>query len=285
MKTTKKHILTYARQQLKGKYPEGEIDSLVRILFKQYAATSEMPMLYDVELTSEAERQIQYAIDELKKFRPIQYILGETEFYGLFFDVNPDVLIPRPETEELVDWIVREYDKNSALSIVDIGSGSGCISVALKVNFPYSSVWAVDISESALSVAQRNAAKNNVEVNHLLKNALTDNMMGFERDSLDIVVSNPPYVTLSESQLMHPNVLEYEPHIAIFTPDNAPFIFYKCIAEFAKKSLKKGGKLFFEINEAYPEEVSNILKQHGFSDISPRRDINEKWRMISARKI
>ena len=241
-------------------------------------------MLYDNEISANVEQQILAAIDELKKYRPIQYILGETEFYGLPFEVNPDVLIPRPETEELVDWIVRNYDRNAALSIVDIGSGSGCISVTLKYNFPYANVWAIDISEPTLSVAGRNAARNKTKVNHLLKDVLTDGMMGFECDSLDVIVSNPPYVTLSDTQFMQPNVLEYEPRCALFAPDNDPFIFYKRIAAFGKKSLKEGGRIFFEINEAYPEEVANILKQHCFSDISPRRDINEKWRMISARK-
>ena len=298
-----------AHQQLAGKYPEREIDSFVRILFKHYctfggicnaaAERSEvfvMPenkeiagqALNDARLQKLGQARndaIRSAIAELKNFRPIQYILGETEFYGLPFEVNPDVLIPRPETEELVDWIVREYDKSAALSIVDIGAGSGCIAVSLKTTFHNSTVWAVDVSEQALSVAKRNAAKNNVEVNFLLRDALKDGMMGFERDSLDVVVSNPPYVTASDAQQMLPNVLEYEPHIALFTPENDPLAFFKRIAAFGKECLKKGGMIFFEINETLHEEVAEVLKQYDFYDISPRRDINGKWRMVSARKI
>ena len=271
--------ITIARRQLADKYPEREIESLVRILVKHYAPA--FGGICNAAVHPAAEQQILSAVDELKKYRPIQYILGETEFYRLQFEVNPDVLIPRPETEELVDWIVRGYDKNAALTIVDIGAGSGCIAVALKVNFPNATAWAVDVSEKALSVAQRNAEKNNVEINCLKKDALKDGMMGFEANSIDIIVSNPPYVTPSEKQYMMPNVLDYEPHCALFVPENDPLIFYKHIAAFGKESLKKGGKIFFEINEAYPEEVAEILKQQGFSDVAPRKDINDKWRMVA----
>ena len=281
-----RQIVSEIRLQLADKYPETEIESFATILFKHYLDKSpaELHLMRDGEPPVEVERQIMAAIDELKKYRPIQYILGATEFYGLPFWLTPDVLIPRPETEELVDWIVRTYAKNAVLSIADICTGSGCIAVALKTNFQNACVSAVDVSEAALAVAKLNATKHNVQINYFIADALKDAMMGFGGNSLDVVVSNPPYVTPSEQRLMSPNVLEYEPHCALFTPEDDPLIFFKRIAAFAIKSLKNGGRIFFEINEAYPEEVADILKQHGFSDISPRRDINGKWRMVSARK-
>ena len=267
-----------AHRQLAGLYPEGEIDSFVRILFKRYI------IRYHVsDPPDEAKQRFFEAIGELKKYRPIQYILGETEFYGLHFDVCPDVLIPRPETEELVDWIVHEYKPDDTFTIVDIGAGSGCIAVALKKYFRCAEMWAIDVSEPALAVARKNAAKNGVTINFLLKDVLNDGMMGFEHKSIDVIVSNPPYVTPSEKQNMLPNVLEYEPHCALFTPENDPLIFYKAIAAFGKKSLKTGGKLFFEINEAYLDKVSDVLQWFGFHDITPRKDINGKWRMICAK--
>ena len=281
------HIVNEIHLQLAVLYPIEEIESFIRILFRNYLDMNPVQahLSHDNELPAEIGLQIRMAIDELKKCRPIQYILGEAEFYGLPFAVTPDVLIPRPETEELVDWIVHEYDRDSILSVIDIGTGSGCIAVALAANFPNANVWAVDISEAALAVAQQNTLKNKVKINFLLEDVLKENWMGFSPCSLDVAVSNPPYVTPSEKRLMQPNVLEYEPHCALFTPeDNDPFIFYKRIASFGLKCLKDRGRIFFEINEAFPGEVTDILKQYGYSDIVSRKDINGKWRMVSAQK-
>jgi len=274
-------------QQLSGKYAETEIDSFVHILFKQYLdmTSFEIHLMQENDMPDDSERQILENVGELAKYRPIQYILGKTEFYELHFELTPDVLIPRPETEEIVDWIVCEYENqisNTSLSIIDIGTGSGCIAVSLKANFPNSEVWAVDVSEPALSVAKRNAAKNNVEINFIKQDILNEELNYTDCDYFDIIVSNPPYVTPSEKAQMQLNVLEYEPHCALFTPENDPLIFFKRLAAFGIKKLKKSGRIFFEINEAYHEEVADILKQHGFSDISLRKDINGKWRMISA---
>jgi len=183
-----------------------------------------------------------------------------------------------------VDWIVREYDRDAILSIIDVGTGSGCIAVALAANFPNANVWAVDISDAALAVAQQNAMNNNVAVKFFREDVLKDTLMGFEPGSLDVVASNPPYVTPSEKQKMQPNVLEYEPHTALFTPGDDPLIFHKRIAEFGVNTLKKRGKIFFETNEAFSEKVADILKQYGYSDIVSRMDINGKWRMVSAQK-
>ena len=282
---TIRQIVAEINLQLAGRYNEREIESFVRILFRHFMNmnAAEMQLSNHRVPSVKLRQQIVAAVDELKKKRPIQYILGETEFYGMKFVVTPDVLVPRPETEELVDWVVREYGSGAELSVADIGTGSGCIAVALKSNFPNAQVWAVDISEQALEVAQQNALKNDVELNFLKADILKDRMMSFEPNSLDLVVSNPPYVTPAEKKRMSENVLENEPHIALFTPKNDPLIFFKLISSFALNCLKNHGKIFFEINEKYPGEVADILKQNGFSDISIRKDINGKWRMISAK--
>jgi len=283
---TIRQITAEIHRQLTGLYPEVEIESLARILFRHYLkmTPAQVQLLQGSELSINIEQQIHSAIDELKKFRPIQYILGETEFYGLPFELTPDVLIPRPETEELVDWVVHEYGRNAQLTFLDAGTGSGCIAVALAANFPNASVWAVDVSEAALAVAQRNALKNGVKVNFLLKDVLQDEWTGFVQASLDVVVSNPPYVTPSEKAQMLPNVLDYEPHDALFAPENHPLVFYERMAAFGSKCLKEGGKIFFEINEAFPEEVAEILRQNNYSDIIQRKDINGKWRMVSCNR-
>ena len=278
------HIAKDIHRQLTGLYPETEIESFIRILFRHFLGmtSAQVHLSHDNELSPGIGKQIMEVVDELKKYRPIQYILGETEFYGLHFELTSDVLIPRPETEELVDWIVHQYDRNAALIMVDIGTGSGCIAVALAANFPNASVWAMDVSEAALAVARRNALKNNVKINFFADDVLKDGTMGFASASLDVLVSNPPYVAPSEKTLMLPNVLEYEPHCALFTPENDPLIFYKQIATLGTKCLKDSGKIFFEINETYHTKVVDILRQNNYSDITPRKDINGKWRMVSA---
>ena len=270
--------------QLTGHYPETEIESYARILFKHYLkmAPAQVHLSQDSELPAGIEQQILAAIEELKKNRPIQYILGETEFYGLRFELTSDVLIPRPETEELVDWIVQEYNRNTSMTIIDIGTGSGCIAVALATNFPNANVWAVDISEAALVIAQQNALTNRVKINFLLGDVLSDGLMEFAPASLDVIVSNPPYVMPSEKALMLPNVLEYEPHVALFTPTDHPLVFYERIAAFGTKCLKNGGRIFFEINETLPDKLTDILQKNHYSDVTTRKDINGKWRMISA---
>ena len=278
------HITSDINRQLAGLYSATEIESFIRILFNHHLnmTPAQAHLLHDSEPPAGVVQQIRAAIDELGKNRPIQYILGKTEFYGLSFGVTPDVLIPRPETEELVDWVTHKYDKNATLSIVDVGTGSGCIAVSLAVNFPNANVWAMDISEAALDVARQNALKNKVNVNFLQKDVLKDSLVDLETGLQDIVVSNPPYVTLSEKRQMQPNVLEYEPHCALFSPCDDPLIFYRRIAAFGTKCLKKQGRIFFETNEVFSLEVADVLKQYGYWDIVSRKDINGKWRMVSA---
>ena len=285
-KVTIHHIISEMHRQLARQYPQTEIESFVHILLRHYMNLSpvQIHLSRDQSLTAETESAIHSAIADLKKYKPVQYIIGETKFYGLKFEVTPDVLIPRPETEELVDWILREYDRDAALSVVDIGAGSGCIAVALAAGFRNAAVWAADISEAALAVAQKNALKNNVKINFILGDILKDNMMGFQSESLDVVASNPPYVALSEKQQILPNVLEYEPHQALFAPDDDFLIFFKSIAAFGMKCLKPQGKVFFEINETIPDDVADILKQYGYMNIAVRKDLNGKWRMVCGEK-
>ena len=286
MTLTIRQIIAELHQQLAGQYPQTEIESFARILFGHYLKMTplRMHLLQDDELPDEAVQQIRAAIADLRKNRPIQYILGVTEFCGLKFEVTPDVLIPRPETEELVDWVVRQYDRDVALSLLDIGTGSGCIAVALAAAFRNACVWAVDISEAALTVALRNARANHVKIAFLLGDILNRELsIGFPPESLDVIVSNPPYIMLSEQQQIMPNVLDYEPHQALFAPDD-DLIFYERMAALGMKCLKPHGKIFFEINEAFPEKVADILQRNNYSDITARKDINGKWRMVSAQK-
>jgi release factor glutamine methyltransferase len=238
-------------------------------------------MLRDTESLSEkSESQIYNIIQELKRFKPLQYILGETEFYGLRFFVDSAVLIPRPETEELVEWVISDCKGKDNLSIIDIGTGSGCIPIALAKNLPKAQVFAIDISEDALDIARKNALENMVNIqfiqSDILKRSLSKDF------NFDVIVSNPPYVISDQKVQMSANVLDYEPHIALFAPDQNPFVFYEAIAEIAQTHLKPDGTLYFEINEALPYETAESINKYGFNT-ELKQDINGKYRMIKAK--
>lgn len=234
-------------------------------------------------LEAVAATSITLILDELKFGKPLQYILGETEFMGLRFLVNPSVLIPRPETEELVDWIIREVKRTSGYShILDIGTGSGCISIALKKNLPQMQVSAVDISYSALETAMRNAVLNGTEVDFKRVDILNYHSSWFPKQKYSIIVSNPPYITEKERAKMHNNVLDHEPHTALFVGDADPLLFYSRITEFALQYLEPLGLLFFEINENLGQETIQLLKNKGFKTIELRKDLLGKDRMIRA---
>jgi release factor glutamine methyltransferase len=229
-------------------------------------------------------------ISELKTEKPIQYITGEAWFYGLQFEVNEDTLIPRPETEELVEWIIssQQFNKStSQLKILEIGTGSGCIPISLKKNIPNAEVFAIDISEKALEVAKKNAAENSVEVNFILKNILEVDILNQPITynlkpitSFDIIVSNPPYVRNLEKDEISKNVLDYEPHLALFVEDNDALLFYRKIAQLAKESLTDNGQLFFEINQYLGKETVLLLEQLGFQNIELKKDFKGNDRMI-----
>jgi release factor glutamine methyltransferase len=219
-------------------------------------------------------------ISELKTEKPIQYITGEAWFYGLQFEVNENTLIPRPETEELVEWIIESQKDNKSknqLEILDIGTGTGCIPISIKKNIPSANVSAIDVSEEAIDVAKRNAVSNEVAINFILKNILeTENL----EQKFDIIVSNPPYVRNLEKEEISKNVLAYEPHLALFVEDNDALLFYRKIAELATKNLTPNGLLFFEINQYLGKETVVLLEQLGFQNIELKKDFKGNDRMI-----
>jgi len=225
------------------------------------------------------------ALAKLKDEEPIQYIIGETEFYGLSFKVDPNVLIPRPETEELVNWILSEFKfQNSESNILDIGTGSGCIAITLAKHLPKAQVYAVDISKQALQMATKNANQNNVNVQFTELDILNPNVVLSTVKSLeyDIIVSNPPYVREIEKQEIQNNVLQNEPHQALFVKDENPLIYYDKIADFAKLNLTSQGVLFLEINQYLGKETEALLQQKGYKNTELRKDIFGNDRMIKA---
>ncbi len=256
------------------------------LIFEEFLGLSRMDRILNTEkrATESEILKIHFAVKELEKHKPIQYIFNKTGFYGLPFFVDENVLIPRPETEELVEWVLRELSGNDgSITILDIGTGSGCIAITLKKNFLPGKVWAMDISPQALAVAEKNARLNAATIQFLLFDILEK--QGLENlPWFDVIVSNPPYVRNSEKVLMQKNVLDYEPALALFVDDNDPLKFYRAIAEFSMIKLKSGGLLFLEINESLATETVALLKTTGFSDIIIRKDINDKNRMVKAIK-
>lgn len=219
-------------------------------------------------------------INDIRAWRPVQYIIGTAEFAGMDLEVSDAVLIPRPETEELVDWIASEVGDRA--SILDVGTGSGCIAIALSCAVSGSSVFALDISADALAVARRNGAKYAPDVRFVEGDALSDFSALFA-EKFDVVVSNPPYIPDSDSRLMRRNVTDYEPHTALFVPDNDPLLFYRSIARTALKMLKAEGKLYFEIYESLADEMQRMLHDEGYEEIVVREDFRGKPRMICAK--
>lgn len=275
-----KNIRDLFMKELSSLYPLEEIQTFFYLLTEEFTGLKKFETALELrkEISETDLKKYRESLKDLKKEVPIQYILGKTFFYGLNFEVNSNVLIPRPETEELVDWIVGSA-KKKPLKILDIGTGSGCIAIALAKNLSQSEVYAIDISKSALNTAQENADLNGVKVNFLEADILQ--ALNIE-EHFDIIVSNPPYVLVSEKSLMKKNVLEYEPHKALFVENNDPLLFYERITKFAARNLKDGGLLFFEINETKAKETRQLLMNHGFTNIELKADFLGKDRMIKA---
>jgi len=276
---TIKDIRIYLAEELAGIYPEPEIISLTNIIIKSILGLSQSQMLYmsDQDIPEEKAGRITSVCTELKTGKPLQYVLGETLFFNCTIRTTDAALIPRPETEELVQLIIRE-NRDFHGNIIDVGTGSGCIAVALAASLPGTRVTGIDISDAALNLARENAALNNVIVTYLTGDILSAD---FELPSkAGIIVSNPPYVRNSEKNLVHRNVLDFEPHKALFVPDSDPLLFYRAIIEHAKKSLLPQGRLYFEINEALGEEMHRLLESSGYSEIEIVDDINGKHRII-----
>lgn len=276
-------LYTYIRQKLiAASYAETEASALARwILEEEFGfSTLELYAGKDTDFPMEKRNRLNDILVRLARFEPIQYIIGKTEFCGLTLKVSSDVLIPRPETAELVDWIVSDCPQ-SGLRVLDIGTGSGCIAITLAERMVEAEVSAWDISEKALAVARENALRNNVRIAFSCMDVFNEPT---GTSVFDIIVSNPPYITESERAEMERNVLDYEPETALFVPDTDPLRFYRRIARIGNQMLKPGGKLFFEINRAYGSETAAMLKYGGYSQVEVRSDSYGNARMIKAIK-
>lgn len=280
---TIKDIRFYLANELTELYSKEEIRALSDILIKTVTGITKLHELYDngFEISASAAEKIFDLVVELKSGKPLQYVLGETRFYNCTIKVNSSTLIPRPETEELVDIIIRENNGYTG-NILDFGTGSGCIAIALAFNLPFSSVTGVDISEEAIITAKENAVLNRVNISFI-----KEDIFNFDPSSVDrvgIIVSNPPYVRNSEKSLMNRNVLDFEPHLALFVPDSDPLVYYKTIIKLADEILFPHGLIYFEINEASGKSLFSLLETAKYSDIKIISDINGKERIIKGRK-
>lgn len=271
-------------QELSPLYDEKEIESFFYLVLEQFHHTKRIDLALNPTMKMDALQLLRWesVVAELKKHKPIQYILGETEFYGVPFLVNEHTLIPRPETEELVELIIKDHKKRTdSFQILDIGTGSGCIAISLAKNLPTAQVFALDVSEKALETATRNAQINNVNVQFLHKNILETEDLD---QQFDVIVSNPPYVRMQEKEEIQPNVLAYEPHLALFVEDDDALLFYRKIADLAQKNLTKTGKLYFEINQYLGKETVELLENLGFNDVRLIKDIYGNDRIIRSTK-
>jgi len=277
-----KFITQLIKQSLRGYYSSTEIDSFIKIIVRDILGYTLLDLYLDkdIELTLEQEQKIKEIIGRLLRYEPIQYIAGKVEFYGRNFFVTSGVLVPRPETEELVDIIIKE-NKDSAPIILDIGTGSGCIAISLfeHLNSPETIGW--DISEVALEVARKNSdcLRRGIRFEEV-------NVLDFEceEEKYDLIVSNPPYVMETEKTYMEPNVLDWEPHGAIFVEDNDPLVFYRVISEKARKMLSENGKIYFEINPLFWWDIEEMMKKLGYRNIHVIKDLSGKERFIKADK-
>ncbi|MDB5022979.1 MAG: prmC [Mucilaginibacter sp.] len=290
MKTVK-GVSAAFRKELPALYDIKEIDSLCMIVLADITDTSsaKIKAFPELEIPAGQAEKINKVLVRLKTGEPVQYILGHTEFYGLPFKVNPAVLIPRPETEELVDWTISSVSSgHQPHHILDIGTGSGCIAISLKKNLADARVSATDISTDALKTAKENAELNHTKINFIQADILNPANPLFPAGHsplttpYSLIISNPPYVTLEDKKQMHTNVSDFEPHTALFVPEDDPLIFYNAIAGFAAEHLEKNGLLFFEINESYSEQIIELLNHKSFINIELRKDMNGKFRMVKA---
>lgn len=284
MNPTIGQFLDTITSQLTAFYEQPEARTMAEWLLQHGLGTDRMGLLQvRNELAPEALiAKAQAAIKRLLQHEPLQYVLGEASFYGREFIVSPEVLIPRPETEELVHLIIKTYEHQPGVKILDIGTGSGCIPITLAAELPNANVWALDVSAGALSIAGRNAEKLKVNVSWLHQDILLETP-AVPSHSLDAVVSNPPYVLEGEKGLMRRNVLDFEPHLALFVPDHDPLLFYRRIAGIAPGLLKNGGKLFFEVNERYAAETEAMLLGKGYQNVAIVTDLAGKERMVVAK--
>lgn len=275
-----KQAIKYIRQQLQNIYPPEEVQALIYLLLEKKHNMSKLDICMgkDKIFSTEERKEWEDIVKRLHNEEPVQYILNEADFCGLCFKVTPDTLIPRPETAELVNWIIQDYS-HLAPSVLDIGSGSGCIAISISAALPDAKVESWDISAAALDIARFNNEKAGTSVTFNQQDILSNYLPQRE---LDILVSNPPYITNSEKAEMSNNVLQWEPSTALFVSDKDPLIFYRAIAEYGCQSLKEYGSLYFEINRAYGNETVRLLEDMGYKNIILRKDLSGNDRMIKA---
>lgn len=276
-------LYTYIIQSLSGLYPDLEVKALAKGILTDVFGFSAVDLYAgkDRNFSTKEREKLEDILSRLKRFEPFQYITGEIFFLGHPFYVTHDVLVPRPETAELVEWITRDYASQEGLRVLDIGTGSGCIAVSLARLLPRSSVLAWDVSEAALSVARRNAARNGVNVECVRVDVLSHIVA---MPDADIWVSNPPYIREQEKASMDRNVLDWEPGLALFVPDNDPLLFYRKIAELGSKHLSSSGVLYYEINQAYGRETVELLRSMGYRNVELRKDLSGNDRMVKAER-
>ena len=275
-----KRIAQIINEEFSGYYTQSEVSALTRIIATEMLGIAQITFFLkdNVTLTAEQEALLADTLKRLKEHEPIQYIQGYCNFCGLRFKVTPATLIPRPETSELVEWIAADHSGKAA-SILDIGTGSGCIAVSLANMLPQSKVTAWEISAEALAVATENSKANGCTVLFEQVDILSHEPTEAQ---FDIIVSNPPYIKENEKSAMHNNVLDWEPHTALFVPDSDPLLFYRTIAKKGLTLLKPGGTLYFEINRAHSVETMKMLADYGYTDIELRKDFADNDRMIKA---
>lgn len=274
----------YIKQAINGQYPDTEASAIAKAILTDVfqLSTTDLYANKDMNFSTNQAEKLEVIITRLRANEPLQYILGNCYFCGLNFHVEPGVLIPRPETAELVEWIISDRkSSDSPIRILDIGTGSGCISISLAKNLPQSEVYAWDISEDAIRIASGNAARLDANVRFRQTDVLgqvpTDTMM-------NVIVSNPPYITEAERTDMDANVTDWEPDTALFVPDNVPLLFYESIAEIGKQILTPDGTLYFEINQRFGTETVDMLRQKGYRNVELRKDLSGNDRMIKAER-
>lgn len=268
-------------EKLSPIYDAGEAESFFYIVLEEFKGwkRTDLALNPEAELTTAEQAKWDDVLQQLIQQKPIQYIFKRAYFYGLDFEVNEYTLIPRPETEELVEWIINENKSAGKIKILDIGTGSGCIAIAVAKNLPEAEVYAIDVSPEALAVAKKNAEYNNAAVTFWQKDILNTETLP---ETFDVLVSNPPYVRHLEKEEIKKNVLEYEPHLALFVEDNDALLFYRKIGELAKTALIDNGKLYFEINQYLGKETTDMLTAKGYLNVELRKDIYGNDRMIKA---
>ena len=280
---TFQEIRFHFRQKMTDLYDVSEIETLFFMGFEALFGKKKIDLVLhpNETLSDENLQKWNQFLSKLMLGKPIQYILGTTEFYGLPFIVNENVLIPRPETEELIDWILEDFQQKDEISILEIGSGSGCIPIVLNAKMPQAKIVSWDVSEKALETAQKNNQLNKTKVAFELQDILKVENIPF---SVDVIVSNPPYVQITEQAEMKKNVLDFEPHLALFVPENDPLLFYRKIGTLAWQHLNKNGALYFEINQYLGNETMELLRAIGFQNLELRKDFMKNDRMIKAMK-